>query len=521
MAATIGLGAPVAAVLEKLVLTTAWAQTQNDYKALVCVFLNGGNDGNQTLVPLSGATGFPAADVTGGYPAYFNERNGQGLAIPAPPATGVEPAGTLLRISPGAANPNLGTFGLNPRLGTSFVTGGITVPSLKALYDAGKLAFVCNVGTLIQPLTKAQFQAGNPRPNQLFSHADQISENQTCIFTGSAATGWGGRVADKTLVLNGTSTFPMETSISGAPQFMAGNPSFPIVINPAPTALNAVLVLSGFGTASDEAARKNAFNQLRTINQGANSLIDKVSGITDEALAVSASLSVDPQLLVPDPAIPGTNVALAFPNTAIGNQLKQVAKVIKANLQQPALGLKRQIFFCALGSYDTHQNENTTQPTLLQQTNEALSTFYYWLQNNVPGTGEPTLGDLTPKVTSFALSDFNRTFNPAGQGTIVGTDHAWGNHWFVLGGAVNGGQLYGLPLPGGNGTVFPTLGKGTNNAYDVDNSNGRGRWIPSVSTSQYANTLAAWYGLPQDAATLDYVFPTLRTNFAVTNLGFV
>src|SRR5262245_38959734 len=197
MAATIGLGAPVAAVLEKLALTTARAQTQTDYKALVCVFLNGGNDGNQTLVPLSGATGFPAADVTGGYPAYFNERNGQGLAIPAPPATGTEPAGTLLRISAGAANPNLGTFGLNPRLGTSFVTGAIIVPSLKALYDAGKAAVVCNVGTLIQPMTKAQFQSGSPRPSQLFSHSDQIAENQTCIFAGPTSTGWGGRLADK------------------------------------------------------------------------------------------------------------------------------------------------------------------------------------------------------------------------------------------------------------------------------------------------------------------------------------
>src|SRR5262249_23206769 len=333
-------------------------------------------------------------------------------------------------------------------------------------------------------------------------HSDQIAENQTCIFTGSAATGWGGRVADKTVVLNGTSTFPMETSISGAPQFMTGNPSFPIVINPAPTALNAVLVLSGFGTASDQVARKAAYNQLRTINQGANSLIDKVSSITDEALAVSASLSVDPQLLVPDPANPGSNVALAFPNTTLGNQIKQVAKVIKANLQQPALGLRRQIFFCSLGGFDTHQNQNATQPGLLQQVNQALATFYYWLQNNAPSATEPTLGDLTPKVTSFTLSDFSRTFNPAGSGGIVGSDHAWGNHNFVVGGAVAGGQFYGVPLPGGNGTVFPTLTKGTASAYDVDNNGGRGRGVPSGSPLQCAHPPAKWDGLPQDHATL-------------------
>ena len=528
MAATIGLGAPVAAVLEKLALTTAWAQTQTDYKALVCIFLNGGNDGNQTVVPLSGftpdGTTFPfgAADPTLGYPAYFNERNGQGLALNPP---GYTPAGAgvaqLLQISPGAANPNLGPFGLHPSLGISFVTGGITIPSFKALYDAGKVAVVCDVGTLIQPLTKAQYQSGIARPDQLFSHSNQIAENQTCIFTSAGGTGWGGRTADKMAGINDPSTFPMQSSISGAPQFMSGQNTFPIAISPAPTALNAILVLTGFGTGADEVARKNAFNHLRTINKKANSLVDNVSNVTDEALAASAALNVDPQLLVPDPNNPGSNIALAFPNTTLGNQLKQVAKVIKANLQQPALALKRQIFFCSLGGFDTHQNENNTQPGLLQQVNQALSTFYYWLQHNVPGAGEPTLGDLTPKVTAFTLSDFNRTFNPAGQAGNVGTDHAWGNHFFVVGGAVNGGQFYGVPLLGGNGTVFPTLSKGTASAYDVDNANGRGRWIPSVSTLQYANTLAAWYGLAQDNATLDYVFPLLRTNFAQTNLGFV
>jgi uncharacterized protein (DUF1501 family) len=532
------MGGVAAAILEKLALSTAWAQTQTDYKALVCVFLGGGNDGNQTVVPLSGATGFGSADVTGGYPAYSNERSAQGLAIPA---TGT---GSLLSISAGQANPNLGTFGLNPALGTTFTatTGSVSIPipSFKALYDSGKVAIVCNVGTLIQPLTKAQFQAGTANPNQLFSHSDQIRENQTCVFTVAypsgvpGGTGWGGRIADK-ITLNGTSTFPMQTSISGAPQFMSGASTFPIVINPAPTGLNQVLVLNGFGTAKDEAARLSAFTDLRKINKGANKLVDQVSTITDEALAVSSALNVDPQLTVPDPSNTSTKIALTFPNTTLGNQLKQVAKVIKANLQQPALGLKRQIFFCQLGGFDTHQNENATQPGLLQQVNQGLATFYYWLKNNVPtpGTSEPTLGDLTAKVTAFTLSDFNRTFNPAGQGGIVGTDHAWGNHFFVLGGAVNGGQFYGVPLPGTlmgvpnpNTTVFPTLSKGTNSYYDVDNSGGRGRWIPSVSTLQYANTLAAWYGLSQtDNTILDYVFPLLRATFASQpggiNLGFV
>jgi uncharacterized protein (DUF1501 family) len=487
-------------------------------------------------VPLSGGTGFGSADVTLGWPAYFGERNTQGLVSTTagtalPPASGTEATGQLRRISAGAANPALGPFGMNWFLGTTFnaTTGGVTIPipSFKTLYDQGKVAAVCNVGTLIQPISKSQYQTMSAlRPNQLFSHADQVREHQTCIFTASAppgipgGTGWGGRTADK-VTLNGTATFPMQTSIAGAPQFMNGANNFPLVMNPAPTALNAVLVLNGFGTAADEVARKNAFNHLRTLNQGVNQLSSPASAVMDSAVSVVSALSVDPQLLVPDPGNPTTSIALTFPNTTLGNQLKQVAKVIKANLQQPVLGLQRQIFFCQVGGFDTHQNQPATQPGLLQQVNQALATFFYWLQNNTPGSGEPTLGDLTPKVTAFTLSDFSRTFNPSGSGGIVGTDHGWGSYFFALGGAVNGGQFYGVPLPNGNGTVFPTLSKGTASAYDVDNSGGRGRWIPSVSTIQYANTLAAWFGLPQDNATLDYVFPTLRTNFPLTNLGFV
>src|SRR5262249_22069877 len=153
LTAGLGLGGAAASVLHRFALSTAWAQTQTDYKALVCVFLNGGNDGNNTVVPLSGGTGFGTADVTGGWTAYFNERNGPGLVSTTagtalPPATGAEATGQLLRISAGAANPDLGgggvTFGLNWFLGTTFnaTTGTVTIPipSLKALYDAGKMA---------------------------------------------------------------------------------------------------------------------------------------------------------------------------------------------------------------------------------------------------------------------------------------------------------------------------------------------------------------------------------------------
>jgi uncharacterized protein (DUF1501 family) len=541
--ASLGIaGGSAAAILEKLALSTALAQTQTDYKAIVCVFLFGGSDANQMVVPLSGANAnFGSADVTGGYPAYFNERNlaGAGLVTTASgtlaastltPTTNPVPNGNLWPISAGAANPNLGYFGLNYNLGTTFnaTTGAVTIPipSFAALYNQGKAAAVCDVGTLVQPMSKAQYQsppAGFFRPDQLFSHSDQVSENQTCIFVGARSTGWGGRTADNTASFNTGHSFPMETSISGAQQYLSGQNTQPLVIAAAPTGLNQVLVLNGFGTAADEVARKTAFTNIRDnpTDLGTNKLVGATAGVMDEAISVLSALSTDPTLTVPDPNNPANKIALTFPNTSLGNQLKQVAKVIKANLTQPALALKRQIFFVSLGGFDTHQNENQTQPGLLAQVNQAMATFYYWLKNNVPTTTEAALGDLTPKVTCFTMSDFSRTFNPSGSGAICGTDHAWGSHWLLMGGAVNGGALYGVPLPGGNGEVFPTLGKGTSNAYDVDNANGRGRFIPSVSTLQYANTLAAWYGLPQDNATLDLVFPRLRTNFAQTNLGFV
>jgi uncharacterized protein (DUF1501 family) len=529
LASGLGLTAGAAVMMEKLALSTAFGQTQTDYKALVCVFLAGGNDANNMVVPLSGAPGFGGADVTGGYPAYSAERSGPGLAIAAPPFTGTEPPNTLLRVNPNS--PNLGWFGLHPRFGIDFAattgTSTINIHGIKSMYDAGTMAVVCDVGTLFMPISKTQYTSGTGHPDQLFSHSDQVRENQTCVFTASypggvpGGTGWSGRTADK-VTLNGSATFPMQTSISGAPQFMSGATTFPLVISPAPTALNQVLVLSGFGTGADEMARKRAFNNLRGINIGANKLVDATSAVVDDALSVSAALSVDPQLTVPDPNNPGSKMALTFPNTTLGNQLKQVAKVIKANLQQPALALKRQIFYCSLGGFDTHQNQNANQPTLLQQVSQAIATFYYWLQNNVPtNASEPTLGDLTGKVTTFTQSDFSRTFNPSGSGGIVGSDHAWSNCFLVLGGSVNGGQFYGLPITNGNGTIFHTLSKGSGSAYDADTGTGRGRWIPSVSTLQYANTLAAWYGLAQDANTLDYVFPRLRTNFSTVNLGFV
>jgi uncharacterized protein (DUF1501 family) len=216
------------------------------------------------------------------------------------------------------------------------------------------------------------------------------------------------------------------------------------------------------------------------------------SDITKQALAVDAALSVDPTLTT------------VFPNSGLGNQLRQVAKVIKANLTQPALNLTRQIFFCQQGGFDTHQNQqnaNNGQVGLLRQLSVAMKAFY-------DATVE--LG-IASQVTTFTLSDFGRTLQPAGAGGSVGTDHAWGSHQFIMGGAVRGQAFYGVP--GRNGTVFPTLQLG-----GPDDTDTRGRWIPTTSIEQYAATLATWYGLAP--ADLPIVFPLLA-RFTPANLGFL
>jgi uncharacterized protein (DUF1501 family) len=443
--------AALASGIERFGLAGAFAQGSG-YKALVCIFLGGGNDGNNMVVPLS----------TAGYAAYAAVRSAAGLAIAQ---------ASLLPINP----PSLGTdFGLHPSL-----------PELQTLWSQQKLAIVCNVGPLVEPLTRQEYQGNAPRPYQLFSHSDQIAQWQTARADVTSPTGWGGRTAD-IFGLN-PSGVPMITALAGG-IFTRGQITSPLSIAPAPTSLSQVLVLTGFGTAADEIARKNSMNFLRTLDRDAI-LVAASSNITQQALDVGQAFSVDPTL------------ATVFPNTTLGNQLKQVAKVIKLNQTSPALGLNRQIFFCSLGGFDTHQNQVATQASLLIQVSLAMKAFY-------DSTVE--LG-VASQVTTFTLSDFGRTFQPAGSGGIVGSDHAWGNHHFVMGDGVRGGEFYGMPGP--NGTVFPTLQLSGPN--DTDN---RGRWIPTASVEQYAATLASWFGV--SATDLPTVFPLIG-NFASRDLGFM
>lgn len=421
-----------------------------DYKALVCVFLSGGNDSNNMVIPKYQA----------GYDQYAAGRSPFGIAIPQ---------ANLLSIMP----PAMGglEFGLHP-----------SMTDLHTLWGQGKLAIATNVGTLVQPITRAQYQSGAPRPLQLFSHSDQVEQFRTAISSYRSTTGWGGRVADRTGALNPGAAIPMITSIAGATIFNIGNNTAPLIVSAAPTPLNQVLALNGFGTAADELARRTAMNNIRTADLN-YSMIQATSTLTQQAVNVSQQLSQNPVLTV------------TFPNTTLGNQLAQVAKLMKFRTQ---LNMSRQIFFVNVGSFDTHSGQLNGQGSLLTQVSQAMKAFY----------DETVAQGIANNVTQFTMSDFNRTFNPNGSG---GTDHGWAGHHLVLGGSVGGGNFYGRATA--NGSIFPTL---VNSG--PDDAETRGRFIPSVPVEAYAATLSRWFGL--QAAEVPLVFPNIN-NFPVSTLDFL
>ncbi len=457
-----GCGALSAAALlsglGRFALIDALAQSGEaaDYKALVCVFLFGGNDANNVLIPYTN------------YADYGSVRGSATFAVPQ---------ANLLQVNP-PSTPGL-TFGLHPKFGDAFMTN----PSLYALWTQQKAAIVCNTGPLVRPLTRDEYRAGLARPYQLFSHSDQQNLWQTSYASSPRQTGWGGLTADRTGGSGGN--FPTISSIAGVTVFSTGQNTRPLVLSPAPTTLGQSLRL--FRTTDQQAI----IDALTADGQDAMpSLIRGAAQISKSALDVSLALgNSDPPLTT------------AFPNSSLGNQLKQVAKVIKFITSTPALGVKRQIFFASLGGFDTHTNQgafdgNAGQPSLLSQVSQAIGALY----NATVEVG------VSNQVTIFTSSDFSRTFVPGGG--MTGTDHAWGSHQFVVGDAVQGGNFYGQ---------YPPLVLG--DGLDTDAGSGaRGRWIPTTSVDQYAATLATWYGLSSGDRTL--VFPNIG-QFSPQTLDFM
>ena len=432
-------------------------QAAPDYRALVCVFLNGGNDGNNMFLDLNQ------------YSQYSAARNTAQLAIPQ---------ASFLSVAPVSG----GSFGFH-----------LNMPEMQNLFNQGKLAVLCNNGPLVEPLTRATYQNGTgKKPLQLFSHSDQVGLYQTAIANSVSQTGWGGRLADKTVGLNGAATFPSNVSIAGVNLYLTGVDTRQLAVADANTSLANVLQLNNApgATASEISSRQASFNELRTFDTNYK-LIKAANDIRSSSIQTDNALStVNPILTTPFPN----------PSTSISRQLLQVARLIKASTDPAAsINMKRQIFFVQIGGFDTHSAQLNGQGTLLQQLSQAINAFF----NTTVELG------LQDKITLFTMSDFSRTLQPSGTGAAqVGSDHAWGNHQMIVGGAVQGHTLYG---------TYPNITPGGPDDTD-GGSNPRGRWIPTTSIEQYAATLAAWYGL--SSADLTAVFPLIG-HFSTSNLGFL
>lgn len=451
-------GMAMASTVDSLGLVHALTpQAATGYKALVCIFLNGGNDGNNMLVSLDQ------------YASYSAARSASGLALPQ------SGAGGFLPISPLTG----GSYGLHP-----------SMPEIQALFNQGRVAALVNNGPLVEPLTRTTYQNGTgKKPLQLFSHSDQVGLFATAIANDVSQTGWGGRVADKTSTLNGVATFPANVSIAGVNLFLTGLDTRQLAVSDSNTSLANVLQLTMSGTTSEQASRLVSFNELRTIDNSFK-LIKAASDTRSSAIQTDLALSnVNPILTTPFPN----------PSTSLSRQLLQVARLIKASTDPTAgINMKRQIFFCQIGAFDTHSAQINGQASLMQQLSQAMNAFY---------NATVELG-LQDSVTTFTLSDFGRTLQPAGSGAAVGSDHAWGNHHLIMGGAVRGNRLFG---------TYPTLALGGPDDTD-GGSSPRGRWIPTTSVEQFAATLATWYGL--SSSDLTAVFPLIG-RFATPDLGFM
>jgi uncharacterized protein (DUF1501 family) len=432
-------GAYMVGGLGKFGLVSALAQGTPGYKALVCIFMFGGNDSNNMIVPIDSR-----------YAGYQQAR--PNIAIPQ--------AG-LLPLQMG----NQSSYGLHPNL-----------PELQGLFNNQKnLAVLANVGTLVQPTTQAAYQKYQNLPENLFSHSDQQDQWQSAQLAGTPNAGWGGKVADSVQgSLNSGSLFPPVLSISGNAIFCSGDATSPFTMNPGQTP-----GLQGFDSSTAAQARFVATQQLLTFDSGF-SMVQAANNITGQAVQYSVVLA--------DALKSATPLQTKFPNTYIAQQLQQVAQVIGV---KSALGMGRQIFFCSFGGFDTHSDQLVQQVELMTQLSQAMNCFY-----------DATLElGVANSVTTFTLSEFSRTLEP---GTNGGTDHAWGSHQFIMGGAVKGNAVYG---------TFPTVALG-----GPDDADKNGRWIPTTALDQYGATLASWFGVSN--ANLPSIFPNLK-NFTSANLGFM
>lgn len=429
-----------------------------DYKALVCVFLHGGNDSFNTIVPHDAAH----------YGIYNATRPAMAIAQASVlPLTPLAAQGGL----PGGLPSDGASYGLHPAM-----------PDLRTLFNNQHAAIIGNVGPLLGPITQAQFQGGIvPRPPQLFSHDDQANFWQTSRADDASADGWGGRIADLLHTANPNPQLSMTMSLGSQSLFQRGSSIDQYVMKPCDNDGACGVDRIGYLGDYQNELGTQTFNALMAQGTQAHMFERAYANATRRSIATYTTLGA---ALNP---LPTWNTP--FPLTGIGGQLRQVANLI--NVRGPAaLNMQRQIFFVSLGGFDTHDAQLATQAAILGQLSQAMNAFY---------AATVQMG-IANSVTAFTASDFGRTLSTNGDGT----DHGWGGHHFVVGGAVRGGRFFGQ---------MPSLAQ-SNNPNDA----GYGQIIPTTGVDPYAATLASWFGV--DASGLADIFPNLGL-YPSANLGFM
>lgn len=442
-------GAAVAAASLGSMPGVAWSQgigttaPFGDYRALVCVFLHGGNDSFNMLVP----------NTTAEYNVYAASR--QNLAIAQQ---------DLLPINPLSLTPGSNPFGLHP-----------SMAGVQSLFETGKAAFVTNVGPLVEPTTKPEYQNQSVvLPSQLFSHNDQQSQWHSLKGANTSKTGWAGRIADLIRASVTDQQMATNASLNGTTLFQSADETIAYVMGQ-----SGPLQFTGFTDDPGSILYDQKLAFQRVVEAQYSSIYERGFAeiqrrAIESAEIVSAAIATAPVL------------STVFPNTPLGRQLETVARLIG---NKDVLEMQRQIFFVGIGGFDSHDDQNQNQPGLLGGVSDSMSAFHAAIEEL----------NIADSVTAFTQSDFGRTLTSNGDGT----DHAWGGNQLILGGAVNGQDIYG---------TYPVLQIGG------DDDVGGGRMIPTTSADQFAATLAKWFGIPD--ADLDIVAPNID-NFVQRDLGFM
>jgi uncharacterized protein (DUF1501 family) len=503
-----------------------------DYKAMVCLFLYGGNDANNMLIPLDGVA---RTNYNNARPADIGD------GVPHPihiPVTGTNAALPLTAPAGGFGQSTASQFGVH-----------YNMPNVQSLFNSGDLSFVANVGTLVQPITREQYIAVPrtvPVPPQLFSHSDQQLQWQSSLPDRPFQTGWGGRAADIMMqaAVNPDSKVSMNISIAGQNSYQVGSSTVQYSVS-----TSGVVALAGYNNASGPYAAAATYpdnftlpiytntdqgKQLRALDtitklarmqlgvtdqhyqhhleEGYNEIMRRArdnESIVGAALTPSATAINDAFDYAFDWA-GGTAARPTLPDVA--NQLKMVVRLMQG---RSSLGNQRQIFFVSMGGFDTHQNQPADHNNLMGNLDKALKGF----KDAIDAVSAAESSNLWDETLLFTKSDFARTFQPNGNETGSGTDHGWGGHQIVMGGPVIGQRIYG---------TFPDLARAT--GQDVDSN--RGRWIPTLAVEQYASVAAKWFMsgttsyLPGLSSTdVSTIFPNLGRFQTVgsipSNLGFV